>query len=75
VIDADVPPDELGGLEIVDLLSNVAVCQVPVEQRTGCGVPMTRNPFWIESTPRGLRAYFIPEDGTSTIHVYDVDTA
>jgi uncharacterized protein DUF6454 len=32
---------------------------------------MTRNPFFAEATPTGVRAYFMPEDNRSTIYVYD----
>ncbi len=69
----DGPRLALGGFEIVDLVSNVAVHQVPVALWTGSGLPMTRNPFWIEATPIGLRAYFMPEDKTSTIYIYESD--
>ena len=34
---------------------------------------MTQNPFWVESTATGLRAYFMPEDGKSTLYIYEVD--
>jgi hypothetical protein len=33
---------------------------------------MTENPFWMETTAAGLRAYFMPEDERSTIYVYDL---
>jgi len=33
---------------------------------------MTHNPVWIEATANGLRAYFMPEDDTSTLYIYDV---
>jgi hypothetical protein len=29
---------------------------------------MTQNPFWIEATASGLRAYFMPEDGGRRLH-------
>ena len=32
---------------------------------------MTRNPFFAEATATGLRAYFMPQDNSSTIYVYD----
>ena len=45
--------------------------------RSSCGptsgLPMTQNPVWIETTADGLRAYFMPEDGKSTLYVYDAD--
>ena len=69
----DGPRFALGGFEIVDLAANRVVYQVPVELWTDGGLPMTQNPFWIETTARGLRAYFMPEDEKSTIYVYEAD--
>jgi uncharacterized protein DUF6454 len=46
--------------------------QTPVLLWTSSGFDMTHNPVWIEPHPSGLRAYFMPEDNTSTIYVYDV---
>jgi hypothetical protein len=69
----DGPRFPLGGLEIVDLTNNEATNQVPFEFWTESGLPMTQNPFWIEATASGLRAYFMPEDEKSTIYVYEVD--
>ena len=60
----------LGGLEIVDLSANQAINQVPVELWTESGLPMTRNPFWIEPTGGGLHAYFMPEDNQSRLYLY-----
>jgi len=69
----DGPRFALGGFEVVDLATNLAVHQVPVEQWTDSGLPMTQNPFWVEPTAGGLRAYFMPEDEKSTIYVYEAD--
>ena len=69
----DGPRFALGGFEIVDLAANRAVFQIPVELWTDSGLPMTQNPFWIEPTVKGLRAYFMPEDEKSTIYVYEAD--
>jgi len=69
----DGPRFALGGFEIVDLASNVAIQQVPVELWTESGLPMTQNPFWVEATATGLRAYFMPEDEKSMIYVYEND--
>jgi len=69
----DGPRYALGGLEIVDLAQNQAIYQVPFEQWTESGLPMTYNPMWIEPTTGGLRAYFMPEDEKSTVYVYEVD--
>jgi len=57
----DAPRFALGGFEIVDLTANQAIYQVPAELWTESGLPMTYNPFWIEATSNGLRAYFMTE--------------
>ena len=69
----DGPRFPLGGIEVVDLSTNQATYQVPVELWTESGLPMTYNPFWIEPTGGGLRAYFMPEDEKSTLYIYEVD--
>ena len=65
----------LGGLELVDLATGLARQQVPVELWTSAGLPMTRNPFWIEPLDEeaGLRAFFVPEDRQSTLYVYEIE--
>jgi uncharacterized protein DUF6454 len=68
---ADGPVFALGGLEIVDLKTDQAVYQVPVELWAPSGKPMTQNPFWVEATDSGLRAYFMPDDDNSTLFVYE----
>jgi len=69
----DGPRFALGGFEIVDLTANQAIYQIPIELWTEGGLPMTYNPFWIEATNNGLRAYFMPEDEKSTLYVYEVE--
>lgn len=64
----------LGGLELIDLANNRAIHQLPLELWTESGLPMTQNPFWMEPTERGLRAYFMPEDQRSTMYVFEVNT-
>ena len=62
----------LGGLEIVNLTDNRPVFQVPLLLWSPTGAPMTNNPFFIESTAQGLRAYFVPDDdNSSTLFVYE----
>lgn len=63
----------LGGLELIDLASGRAMHQLPLELWTESGLPMTQNPFWLEPTERGLRAYFMPEDQRSTLYVFAVN--
>ena len=64
----------LGGLELVDLAADRAIHQLPLDMWTESGIPMTQNPFWIEPTERGLRAWFLPEDRQSTLYVFEVNT-
>jgi hypothetical protein len=69
----DGPEFRLGGLELIDLRAGRAKHQTPIELWTESGLPMTHNPFWVETTPGGLRAYFMPEDGRSTLYIYETD--
>ena len=71
---ADAPAFRLGGLDLVDLRDGRPLHQVPILLWTGSGLDMTHNPVWIESTPAGLRAYFIPEDDNSTLYVFETTT-
>ncbi len=68
----DGPVFRLGGFEIVDLKNDQAIYQVPVELWSPSGLPMTQNPFWVEATDAGLRAYFMPDDNKSTLFAYEV---
>ena len=65
-------PLRLGGLDLVDLGDGRPLHQVPVPLWTSSGQSMTRNPVWLEAAGTGLRAYFLPEDDTSVLYVYDV---
>lgn len=62
----------LGGLEIVNLETGLVVHQVPVKLWATSRRPMTTNASWFESTATGIRAYFVPDDDTSSVHIYDV---
>jgi hypothetical protein len=70
----------LGGLDLVDLGDGRPLHQVPVLLWTPDGLDMTHNAVWIEpfddkrggTRVSGLRAYFMPEDDTSTLYVYEV---
>jgi len=67
------PAVRLGGVELVNLVDGRPLHQVPVPLWASSGRPMTQNPAWFEPTTTGLRAYFMPDDNTSTLFVYDVD--
>ena len=64
-------PFFLGGWEVVNLADNRAIWQVPIELWSPSGKPMTQNPFFVETTAAGLRAYFMPDDDDSTLFVFE----
>ena len=63
----------LGGLELVDVWEMRAVHQLPVMLKATGGQSMPRNPFAVRTTAKGLRFYFVPEDDSSALHVYDIE--
>jgi hypothetical protein len=69
----DAPPFRLGGIDLVNLADGRPLHQVPVLLWTSGGLDMTHNPVWIEPSETGLRGYFMPEDDTSTLYIYDVE--
>lgn len=71
---ADAPAFQLGGIDLIDLATHRPVWQAPVMLWAPSGRAMTQNPFWIEPTTTGLRAYFIPDDERSTLFVFDTAT-
>jgi hypothetical protein len=64
----------LGGIDLIDLRDGRPLHQAPVLLWTAGGLDMTHNPTWFETTATGLRAYFIPEDDTSTMYVYETES-
>jgi len=68
----DASPFRLGGIDLIDLRDGRPVHQVPVLLWTDGGLDMTHNPVWLEPSAAGLRGYFMPEDDTSTLYIYDV---
>ncbi len=69
----DAPVLPLGGLELVDLRTDRPLWQTPIALWSPSGRAMTQNPFWIEATATGLRAWFMPDDDVSTLYVYDAE--
>ncbi len=64
----------LGGFELINLLDKRPVYQVPVKLWSPSGLAMTNNPFWVESSTKGLKAYFVPDDDkASTLFIYEAD--
>jgi hypothetical protein len=68
---ADKPAFQLGGVDLVDLTAHRPIWQAPIALWAPSGRAMTQNPFWVEVTLGGLRAYFIPDDDESTLFVFD----
>lgn len=67
-------PFQLGGLDLVDMKLGRPLWQVPIQLRSPTGRIMTQNPFFMEATATGLRAYFMPDDDDSTIFVFEAMT-
>jgi Family of unknown function (DUF6454) len=70
---ADATPFRLGGLELIDLRDGRPLHQVPLLLWTPSGLDMTHNPVWLETSATGIRGYFLPEDETSTLYVYQAE--
>jgi hypothetical protein len=64
----------LGGIDLVSLRDARPLHQVPLLLWTDGGLDMTHNPVWLEAVERGLRGYFMPDDDTSILYVYEVQT-
>ena len=62
----------LGGIDLIALDTLRPVHQIPVTLQTESGVPMTQNPFYVRTIGEGLRFYFMPEDNTSKIYIYEM---
>jgi hypothetical protein len=62
----------LGGAELFDLRDLRPAHQVAVPLWEHPELPLTQNPVYFENRSEGLRAYFMPADNTSTLHVYEV---
>jgi hypothetical protein len=70
----DAPPFRLGGIDLIDLADGRPLHQVPLPLWTAGGLDMTHNPVWLEPSAAGLRGYFMPEDNSSTLYIYDVES-
>jgi len=66
-------PFRLGGIDLVDLRDGRPLHQVPLLLWTASGIDLTHNPSWFEAAGNTLRGYFMPEDNTSTVYVYETD--
>lgn len=60
----------LGGLELIELDSLLAIHQMPVVETTPTDVLITRNPVYLGSDSTSLLLFAIPEDNQSRIYTY-----
>lgn len=66
------PVFPLGGIEIVNLNTGLAIHQLPVKLWSPVtGRVMTNNPTWFEITATGVRGYFIPDDDNVSMYIYE----
>src|SRR2546425_2137859 len=70
----DAPLFRLGGIDLVDLADGRPLHQVAVLLWTAGGVGNEHHPLLVQPSALGLRGHFIPEDDTSTLYIYDVET-
>ncbi|WP_435354465.1 DUF6454 family protein [Emticicia sp. SJ17W-69] len=64
----------LGGFELINLLDKRPIYQIPIKLWSPSGLAMTNNPFWVESTTQGIKAYFVPDDDkASTLFIYETN--
>lgn len=64
----------LGGFDLINLLDKRPEYQVPIKLWSPSGLPMTQNPFWVESSSIVIKAYFVPDDDkASTLFIYEAD--
>jgi len=67
-------PLQLGGIDLVDLVSGAPLHQLPVGLTTPAGASLTRNPSFFEAADGGgVRAYFLPDDDKATLYVYRIE--
>ena len=66
-------PLQLGGIDLVDLVSAAPLHQLPVGLTTPGGESLTRNPSFFEAADGGVRAYFLPDDDRATLYVYRIE--
>lgn len=63
----------LGGLAIVDTETMAPLAEVPVTLLSELGAPMTSNPMDVGVVDGRLRVYWVPDQGNSTIYVYEAE--
>ena len=65
---------QLGGIDLVDLVTAAPLHQLPVGLSTPAGESLTRNPSFFEAAAGGgVRAWFLPDDDRATLYVYRIE--
>ncbi|CRK26750.1 hypothetical protein BN1708_014679 [Verticillium longisporum] len=64
---------EVGGVAIVDAQTLEPLMEVPITMRTDHGVLVTKNPVDVDVVDGRMQLYFLPEEGHSTLHVYEAE--
>ncbi|KAM0325038.1 hypothetical protein ACHAQA_007575 [Verticillium albo-atrum] len=64
---------EVGGVAVVDALTLVPLMEVPITMRTDSGVLVTKNPVEVDVVDGRMQLYFLPEEGHSTLYVYEAE--
>lgn len=63
----------IGGVAIVDMLTMAPLADVPVPMVTERGEAVAKNPFDVAVVDGRLRFYFLPDEGESTLYVYEAE--
>lgn len=61
----------LGGLQAIRLQDYAAVFDTPVPVWKRNDIPLNSNPFFCEKNKNGVALYFVPEDDSSTMYIYE----
>jgi hypothetical protein len=64
----------IGGLALVDMETMVPLYEVPLTMVSDRGHLMTKNPMDVAIVDGKLRLYFLPDEHTSTLYVYEPET-
>lgn len=66
------PSFALGGIDLVHTEGLRAHHQLPMPLRSQGRRAWTQNPFFVETCEQGLRFFFIPEDNTSLMYIFEL---
>ncbi|KAF7553386.1 hypothetical protein G7Z17_g3676 [Cylindrodendrum hubeiense] len=61
----------LGGLALVDVATMTPLAEVPIALESSLGVRLTQNPMDVSVEDGKLRFYWMPDQHTSTLYIYE----